>query len=87
MSSSVMLKRMSKYEKAMAALRKLDAKGEKLEGNGVIIGVRYGYISGLLYLTSSDANKAFRFKNKKQAQEFVATHCDFFVDVKYIEVE
>ena len=80
-----MTSRMTKYEEMMAYLRKLDAEGEKLNGAGVIVTVRSGYVSGLMYLYSSDFNKAFVFRDRKQAQDFIDKFARHMVEPKCID--
>lgn len=52
-------------------LRRIAALDEKCKGKGAIIALENGYIAGLPYLMSTDANRAFRFKHKTQATSFL----------------
>jgi hypothetical protein len=52
-------------------LRRIDAAGEETD-TGVIIVTFQGYISGIPSLFSSDFDTAFVFKNKEQAEAFIA---------------
>ena len=56
-------------------LRRIDAAGGETE-TGVIIVTFHGYISGVPSLFSSDFNTAFVFKNKEQAEAFIAEFAD-----------
>lgn len=67
----MMSNKLEKYDEMMTRLRQINQEGGKLDGDGVAIGVRRGYISGMPYLTSSDFNNAFAFKNTAQAQAFI----------------
>lgn len=52
-------------------LRRIVALGEKRKDKGAIVALKNGYIAGLPYFISTDANRAFRFKNVTQARIFV----------------
>jgi hypothetical protein len=52
-------------------LRRINAEGGETE-TGVIIVTFQGYISGVPSLFSSDFNTAFIFRNKQQAETFIA---------------
>jgi hypothetical protein len=56
-------------------LRRIDAAGGETE-TGVIIVTYQGYISGIPTLFSTDFNTAFIFKNKDQAETFIAEFSD-----------
>jgi hypothetical protein len=56
-------------------LRRIDAAGGDTE-TGVIIVTYQGYISGIPSLFSTDFTTAFIFKNKEQAEIFIAEFSD-----------
>ena len=68
------MKRPQSYEEQshilLEHLDKLNNKAEELEGNGaVLVSAEKGYLSFNPYMTSSDINRAFCFKNLKQANK------------------
>jgi hypothetical protein len=56
-------------------LRRIHAAGGETE-TGVIIVTLLGYISGIPSLFTTDFNTAFIFKNKEQAETFIAEFSD-----------
>jgi hypothetical protein len=56
-------------------LRRIDAAGGETE-TGVIVVTFQGFISGVPNLFSRDFNTAFIFKNKEQAETFIAEFLD-----------
>jgi hypothetical protein len=59
----------------MERLRRIHAAGGETE-TGVMIVTFQGYISGIPTLFSTDFNSAFVFKNKVQAEAFIAEFAD-----------
>jgi len=62
-------------EAMMERLRRIDAAGGETE-TGIIIVTLQGYIPCIPSLLSTDLTTAFRFKNKGQAEIFIAEFSD-----------
>lgn len=63
--------RLALHDAMKDELRRLDREAKPLDGSGVFIAVRGGYVSGSPYLLTTNYNNAFAFADVQQAQGFI----------------
>jgi hypothetical protein len=70
----------------MARLRQIhdDAAGEETDEGAMIVTFQ-GYISGIPEFFTNDCHEAFRFKDREQAESFVAEFADALLNPQVLD--